>query len=167
MKRLYGAVVRTQRKELTIIGMSTRNQLTYCLKYDKHLLKGIKKAEELTRRNFNGLADYEPSRETPFRFGSYTSLGEAYIETGLSEIGMTNYKRALSLDSALAVVSFRKDGVNYERKYFASYPDSVMVIKFTADKPGMQNLVFSYGANPEATGTIKRTEITACFIPDV
>ena len=92
-KRLYGAVVRTQRKELTIIGMSTRNQLTYCLKYDKHLLKGIKKkAEELTRRNFNGLADYEPSRETPFRFGSYTSLGEAYIETGLSEIGMTNYK---------------------------------------------------------------------------
>ena len=114
-----------------------------------------KKAEELTRRNFNGLADYEPSRETPFRFGSYTSLGEAYIETGLSEIGMTNYKRALSLDSALAVVSFRKDGVNYERKYFASYPDSVMVIKFTADKPGMQNLVFSYGANPEATGTIK------------
>lgn len=126
-----------------------------------------KKAEELTRRNFNGLADYEPSRETPFRFGSYTSLGEAYIETGLSEIGMTNYKRALSLDSALAVVSFRKDGVNYERKYFASYPDSVMVIKFTADKPGMQNLVFSYGANPEATGTIKWTEITACFIPDV
>ena len=114
-----------------------------------------KKAEELTRRNFNGLADYEPNRETPFRFGSYTSLGEAYIETGLSEIGMTNYKRALSLDSALAVVSFRKDGVNYERKYFASYPDSVMVIKFTADKPGMQNLVFSYGANPEATGTIK------------
>lgn len=70
MKRLYGAVVRTQRKELTIIGMSTRNQLTYCLKYDKHLLKGIKKAEELTRRNFNGLADYElqPRNSVPFRF---------------------------------------------------------------------------------------------------
>ena len=46
MKRLYGAVVRTQRKELTIIGMSTRNQLTYCLKYDKHLLKGIKKKQK-------------------------------------------------------------------------------------------------------------------------
>lgn len=46
-----------------------------------------KKAEELTCKNFNGLADYEPSRETPFRFGSFTTLGEAYIETGLSEIG--------------------------------------------------------------------------------
>ena len=115
----------------------------------------LKKAAELTRQNFNGLADYEPSREHPFRFGSYTTLGEVYIETGLSEIGMTDYKRVLSLDSALAVVSFRKDGVIYERKYFASYPDSVMVFKFTADKPGMQNLVFSYVSNPEATGTIK------------
>ena len=29
-----------------------------------------------------------------------------------------------------------------------------MVWKFTADKPGMQNLTFSYGANPEAEGKI-------------
>ena len=75
-----------------------------------------KKAEELTCKNFNGLADYEPSRETPFRFGSFTTLGEAYIETGLSEIGMTDYKRILSLDSAMAIVSFRKDEVNCEPK---------------------------------------------------
>lgn len=115
----------------------------------------IRKAGELTRKNFNGKAAYDEGRETPFRFGSFTTLGEIYIETGLSEIGMSDYKRALSLDSALAVVSFRKDGVQYERKYFASYPDSVMVLRFTADKPGMQNLAFSYGANPEAKGKIK------------
>lgn len=115
----------------------------------------IRKAGELTRKNFNGKAAYDEGRETPFRFGSFTTLGEIYIETGLSEIGMSDYKRALSLDSALAVVSFRKDGVQYERKYFASYPDSVMVLRFSADKPGMQNLAFSYGANPEAKGEIK------------
>lgn len=51
---------------------------------------------------------------------------------------MTDYKRILSLDSAMAIVSFRKDEVNYERKYFVSYPDSVMVLKFTANRPGMQ-----------------------------
>ena len=68
---------------------------------------------------------------------------------------MTNYKRILSLDSAMTVVSFRKDEVNYERKYFVSYPDSVMVLKFTANRPGMQNLIFSYGSNPEAIGDIK------------
>ena len=112
----------------------------------------LKKAAKLTRENFNGLAAYEDYSEKPFRFGSYTTLGEAYIETGLSEIGMSDYKRILSIDSAMAVVSFCKDGVKYERSYFASYPDSAMVWKFTADKPGMQNLTFSYEGNPEAEG---------------
>jgi len=112
----------------------------------------LEKAAKLTRENFNGLAGYEDYSEQPFRFGSYTTLGEAYIETGLSEIGMSDYKRILSIDSAMAVVSFNKDGVKYERTYFASYPDSAMVWKFTADKPGMQNLTFSYGGNPEAEG---------------
>nr|WP_195598124.1 glycoside hydrolase family 95 protein [Bacteroides cellulosilyticus] len=115
----------------------------------------FQKAEKLTSQNFNGIADYEENRETPFRFGSYTTLGEIYIETGLSEIGMTDYKRILSLDSAMVTVNFHKDGVHYHRTYFASYPDSVIVLKFSADSPGMQNLIFSYGANPEANGYIR------------
>lgn len=115
----------------------------------------IQKATQLTRKNFNGLASYDEKDEPAFRFGNYTTLGEVYIETGLSEVGMSNYKRILSLDSALAIVNFVKDGVKYERTSFASYPDSVMVLKFSADKPGMQNLIFSYGANPEAEGTIR------------
>ena len=114
----------------------------------------LAKAEELTRNNFNGLANYDESGEQPFRFGSYTTMGEIYIETGLSEVGMSNYKRILSLDSALAVVNFLKDGTEYKRTYFTSYPDSVMVIKFSADKPGMQNLTFSYAGNPESEGKI-------------
>lgn len=31
------------------------------------------KAEILTRKNFNGLAEYEEKNETPFRFGSFTN----------------------------------------------------------------------------------------------
>ena len=42
----------------------------------------LKKAAKLTRENFNGLAGYEDYSEQPFRFGSYTTLGEAYIDTG-------------------------------------------------------------------------------------
>ena len=34
------------------------------------------KAELLTRKNFNGLAHYEEGDETPFRFGSFTTMGE-------------------------------------------------------------------------------------------
>lgn len=114
-----------------------------------------KKAAELTRKNFNGLAEYEENAENPFRFGAFTTMGEIYVETGLSEIGMSDYRRALSLNDALATVSFKKDGVDYQRTYFISYPDSVMVIKFTANRPGMQNLAFSYCPNSEATGQIQ------------
>ena len=114
-----------------------------------------KRAETLTRKNFNGLAAYEEKDETPFRFGSFTTMGEVYVETGLSEIGMSDYKRILSLDSAMATVCFLKDGIKYQRNYFISYPDSVMVMRFTADKPGMQNLTFSYSPNTEAQGKIE------------
>ena len=114
-----------------------------------------KRAETLTRKNFNGLAAYEEKDETPFRFGSFTTMGEVYVETGLNEIGMSDYKRILSLDSAMATVCFLKDGIKYQRNYFISYPDSVMVMRFTADKPGMQNLTFSYSPNTEAQGKIE------------
>lgn len=113
------------------------------------------KAELLTRKNFNGLAHYEEGDETPFRFGSFTTMGEIYVETGLSEIGMSDYYRALSLDSAMAVVSFKKDNTRYMRKYFISYPDSVMAMKFTANKTGKQNLVLRYYPNSEAKSSLR------------
>ena len=113
------------------------------------------KAELLTRKNFNGLAHYEEGDENPFRFGSFTTMGEIYVETGLSEIGMSDYYRALSLDSAMAVVSFKKDNTRYMRKYFISYPDSVMAMKFTANKTGKQNLVLRYCPNSETKSSLR------------
>lgn len=115
----------------------------------------VAKAHRLTSKNFNGLAAYEEKDETPFRFGSFTTMGELYIETGLSEVRMKNYRRILSLDSAMAVVQFDKDGVQYRRKYFISYPDSVMAMEFTADKPGLQNLTLSYCPNTEARSNLR------------
>lgn len=132
-------------------------------KQSAHVLKDIRdafvagdqdKVERLTAKNFNGLAEYEEDQEKPFRFGSFTTMGELYVETGLSELKMENYKRILSLDSAMAVVQFDKDGVGYQRKYFVSYPDRVMVMKFTATQPGIQNLVLSYCPNSEAKSTM-------------
>lgn len=113
------------------------------------------KAAQLTRKNFNGLAAYEEKDEHLFRFGSFTTMGELYIETGLSEVRMKNYRRILSLDSAMAVVQFDKEGVQYRRKYFISYPDSVMVMEFSADKAGKQDLVLSYAPNPEAQSNMR------------
>ena len=132
-------------------------------KQSAHVLKEIrqaftdgdqKKAEMLTRKNFNSEVPYESNREKPFRFGNFTTMGEFYIETGLSTVNMSDYKRILSLDSALAVVQFKKDDVAYERDYFISYPANVMAIRFKADRPGKQNLTFSYAPNPVSTGSM-------------
>ena len=133
-------------------------------KESAHVLKDIRqafldgdteKATRLTCEHFYSDVPYEASYETPFRFGSFTTMGEFYVETGLSAVGMTGYRRSLSLDSALVSVSFQKDGVAYKRQSFISYPDQVMVMRFSADKPGRQNLVLSYAPNPLSTGEIR------------
>lgn len=110
------------------------------------------KASVLTKKNFNGLAAYDEKDEEPFRFGSFTTMGELCFDTGIDDKGITGYQRILSLDSALAVVRFVKDGVPYVRKYFVSYPDSVMVMNFTVGGGKKQDLVLSYNPNSEAEG---------------
>ena len=133
-------------------------------KQSAHLLDDIRtaflngnneEAARLTRENFNSNVSYEYYGEKPFRFGNFTTMGEFYIETGHSAIGLGEYRRALSLDSALVAVQYSKDGINYRRNYFVSYPANVLVMKFSADKEGMQNLKFSYAPNPVSEGTLE------------
>ena len=109
-------------------------------------------ADSLTSCNMNGLFSYSPDNEPTWRFGNYTTLGELHIQTGIDSLGVADYSRVLSLDSALTTVSFLKDGVRYERTAFCSHPDNVLVIRFTANKRGKQNLSLRYCPNPLATG---------------
>lgn len=109
-------------------------------------------ADSLTSCNMNGLFSYSPDNKPTWRFGNYTTLGELHVETGIDSLGVADYSRVLSLDSALATVSFLKDGVRYERTAFCSHPDNVLVIRFTANKRGKQNLSLRYCPNPLATG---------------
>ena len=117
------------------------------------------KAARLTAQNFNSPVPYEATGEPQFRFGSFTTMGELCIGTGIDEKGVTHYRRALSVDSAYADVSFTAaDGVNYERRTFISYPANVMAIRLRASKPGRQNLLVDYTPNPVSEA--ERTEVT-------
>lgn len=113
------------------------------------------KAAELTRKNFNGLVAYDSSEEKEFRFGSYTTAGELKIWTGIDSASIADYHRVLSLEDAVARVSFGSGGVKYSREYFISYPANVMVMRFRADHPGMQSLRLEYSPNPTADGCVK------------
>ncbi len=67
----------------------------------------------------------------------FTTMGELYVETGLSEINMSSYRRILSLDSAILWCNLIRTGYGInENISYPHHPDSVMVMKFTADKGG-------------------------------
>jgi alpha-L-fucosidase 2 len=90
-------------------------------------------AEELASRTMMGI---------PERIRPYQSLGDLFIEL-LPPTGdtlYTNYRRWLSLDSAVAVTQFRHNGINYRREVFASHPANVMVVRFRCDKAAGLNL---------------------------
>lgn len=94
-------------------------------------------ANSLVSSNYRGNVNYDKSV-----FGTYTTMGEAYVSTGIDESNVTNYKRILNMDRSIAVVQFDADGISYQRRYFCSYPDSVMVWRYTSEG-GTQNLTFS------------------------
>jgi len=48
-----------------------------------------------------------------------------------------DYYRGLDLQNALVITRFTAGGVEYEREFFISHPDQVMVVRMTASKPGM------------------------------
>lgn len=148
-------------------GPNTAKGAEYYWKVNKesaHVLKDIRQAfmegnqekvTRLTQDNFNSEVPYEADAEEPFRFGSFTTCGEFRINTGIGESTVSDYSRTLSLDSALVTVQFVSDGIRYRRDFFTSFPDNVMVVRFTSDRKGSQNLNFSYTPNPLSTGKFK------------
>ena len=75
--------------------------------------------------------------------GGLTSFAEVYLDFHQDDVH--NYRRSLNLNEAIAHVSYEKDGVTYQREYFASYPDNVIVIRLTADQAG----ALSFSVRPE------------------
>ncbi|MBO9707406.1 MAG: glycoside hydrolase family 95 protein [Caulobacter sp.] len=47
-----------------------------------------------------------------------------------------DYRRELDLGSATAHIRYGQNGVTFEREYFASYPDKVLVMRLAASRPG-------------------------------
>ena len=67
--------------------------------------------------------------------GAYQVLGNLYVNLP-AHTNVTNYRRELDLAQSVARVRYSVGGVNYRREFFCSHPAGVMVVRFTADKPG-------------------------------
>ena len=88
-----------------------------------------KEAERLIQNNM--LGEYNES---------YLPLGNLKLKFayGSGKEGKAEgYRRQLDLENAVAQVSYSRNGVHYQREYFASYPAKAIFVLLTADKPVM------------------------------
>jgi alpha-L-fucosidase 2 len=91
----------------------------------------IPKADKLMMEDFMG---------TSKMYGFFTSIGEIKIEFPNKTEAYTKYKRELNLEKSLVSVAYKKGETSYLREYFCSYPDKVLVLKYTADKKNSVDL---------------------------
>ena len=75
--------------------------------------------------------------------GTYRNFGNIYLDF-LTPDTCSSYRRSLSLDEGMGRVSYTIGGVRYEREYFASHADSVIVLRLsTPGNSGLLNLDIS------------------------
>jgi len=87
-----------------------------------------KEAEELAAREFMSI---------PLGQKAYQAFGDLTIEMpGVDAAAVTNYRRSLDLQTAIARTEYTSAGVTYVREVFASYPARAIVVRLTASKPG-------------------------------
>jgi len=70
----------------------------------------------------------------PIKQMSYQPIGDLHIDFPHSRT-VTNYRRTLDLDTAIATTSYVADGTTFFREAFISAVDGVLVLRLSADRP--------------------------------
>lgn len=127
------------------------------LMYDKK----YKDAEKLIDKHFYGLPNAQQT---------YVPIGDLLIDFQTSGKPVKNYYRELDMETGIAKVTYTDGGVKMTREVFMSYPDHVMVMKISSDKPGKVNLEAKY-ASPflkgvSASGNRLTMNGTWSYLPD-
>jgi alpha-L-fucosidase 2 len=69
--------------------------------------------------------------------GAYQSLGDLRLDFDFAPPGeVSDYRRELDLDAAVARVAFRAGGVTHTREVFASAPHQAIVVRLACDRSG-------------------------------
>jgi len=100
-----------------------------------------------------GTRDDAASTTTSSR-GNYVPFGFIYVAQTVPGGTYTNYQRDLNIGNATAHVSYTANSINFKREYLCSYPDSVMVIHYTASSPGSISLTVRAKSDSVTSKTI-------------
>lgn len=82
-------------------------------------------------------------KDTWLKLGGFSTIGSLVLSFDGHEGEVTGYERCLNLDNSTLVIKYEVNGVKYTREYFCSYPDRILAMHITADKPN--SLGFSLG----------------------
>ncbi|MGW4207260.1 glycosyl hydrolase family 95 catalytic domain-containing protein [Lentzea sp. NPDC004789] len=77
-------------------------------------------------------------------FGAYQTFGDLRLDLAGQSTSYSGYRRELNIGDATAKVGYTNDGVAYDREYFVSFPDKVMVGRLGADRPGKVSFTLRY-----------------------
>ncbi len=122
-------------------------------KRDRNNPEAAKNLPEVRRLLFAGMPhEAEALAErtiisTPKRLPPYQTLGDLRIS--LSAPTVSDYRRELDLDTAIARVTYRAGDATCSREYFSSAPDQVIVVHLACDKP--HHITFAAALSRERT----------------
>ena len=103
--------------------------------------------QALEKRDYNTakeLAEQHLVGPKTSQYGAYLSFGDIHIEfsqQGKTLSQVTDYQRQLNISKALATTSYVYKGTKFEREAFASFPDDLLIQRFT--KEGAETLDFT------------------------
>ncbi|MBG0857923.1 MAG: glycoside hydrolase family 95 protein [Bacteroidales bacterium] len=87
----------------------------------------FREAEKLADEHFYG----KPAAQQ-----AYQPIGDLLLDFKVTGDSIKDYYRELDMETGIVKVSYTEGDVMMTRELFMSYPDHVMVIKISADKPG-------------------------------
>ena len=66
------------------------------------------------------------------RLGNYAPFTDVFISTGHDSTKVKDYQRTLNLRTGLGTVSYNIGDSQYTREYFCSYPNDLLVVRYTS-----------------------------------
>jgi alpha-L-fucosidase 2 len=90
---------------------------------------------------------------------NYSPLGAFTISVKNNQ-NISQYKRQLDIEHAVANMMYQSNGVQYSREYWISYPDKIMAIRMKASKAGA--LQFDIAFRSQLKCAVKTNKNTLC-----
>lgn len=101
---------------------------------------------------------------------TYLTLGSLYLYFPEKKELVTNYRRQLDLNNAIASVTYRKGNTHFSREVFSSYPDQVLIIHLKSDKQHAISFrthfdnPMPHAIRPDGNNTVVMTGIAPSYV---